>query len=168
MSATPQTVLITGHITPADKLASNYFYVPVDVPDDIVRLQVRYDYSHQRDAADQVGLVNGNTLDIGIFDPRGHEFVSISGDLDGPRIELKVQQGQSHYHMGEVVTDTSEPITMRWRVVGAAGCILRLVVDGIVIQDLAINDANWQSQRANLTHPTHFIRAEVIQKTEST
>lgn len=63
---------LTGHLTPADKARADYAYIPFDMPAGIVRLDIRYSVSHARDAADLRG--QGNTIDIGIFDPRGHAF----------------------------------------------------------------------------------------------
>lgn len=62
----------TGHLTPADKARSDYAYIPFDMPAGIARLDIRYSVSHPRDAANLGG--QGNTIDIGIFDPRGHAF----------------------------------------------------------------------------------------------
>ncbi len=46
-----------------------YAHVPFEVPPGVGALQVSYDYSH-RIASDPL-LRGGNTLDIGLFDPRG-------------------------------------------------------------------------------------------------
>ncbi len=63
---------LMGHLTPADKARSDYAYIPFALPAGVVRLDVRYSVSHPRDAADLRG--EGNTIDIGVFDPRGHDF----------------------------------------------------------------------------------------------
>ena len=68
---------MTGHITPQDKAAGDYYYVPFDVPADVERVDVRYAYSHPRHHGDFEGA--GNTIDIGLFDPRGHEFMRGDG-----------------------------------------------------------------------------------------
>jgi hypothetical protein len=65
-------MILAGHLRPADKVRSDYAYIPFDVPAGIVRLDIRYSVSHPRDAADLRG--EGNTIDIGLFDPRGHDF----------------------------------------------------------------------------------------------
>lgn len=67
-----KSMILTGHLSTSDKARSDYAYIPFDVPAGIVRLDIRYSISHPRDAADLRG--EGNTIDIGIFDPRGHEF----------------------------------------------------------------------------------------------
>src|ERR687883_1332047 len=46
-----------------------YVHVPFDVPPGVRALHVRYDYS-ERIPSDPL-LSGGNTLDIGLFDPRG-------------------------------------------------------------------------------------------------
>src|SRR4051812_28049455 len=46
-----------------------YAHVPFEVPDGVRALHVRYGYS-ERIASDPL-LGGGNTLDIGLFDPRG-------------------------------------------------------------------------------------------------
>ncbi len=52
----------------------SYLHLPFEVPEGIARIDVRYDYS------DAVGsdprLTDGNTVDIGIFDPRGTAFMT--------------------------------------------------------------------------------------------
>lgn len=63
---------LTGYIDPEEKTHSDYAYIPFDMPAGIVRLDIRYRVSQPRDAADLRG--QGNTIDIGIFDPRGHDF----------------------------------------------------------------------------------------------
>ena len=66
------TLTLTGHADPQQ--TKTYAHVPFDVPDGIGRIDVRYQYS------DLVGsdphLTNGNTVDIGIFDPRGIQFLT--------------------------------------------------------------------------------------------
>ena len=63
---------LTGYIDPEEKTHSDYAYIPFDMPAGIVRIDIRYSVSHPRDAADLRG--EGNTIDIGVFDPRGHDF----------------------------------------------------------------------------------------------
>lgn len=63
---------LLGRLTLTDKAQSDYAYIPFDVPAGVVRLDIRYSVSHPRDAADLRG--EGNTIDIGILDPRGHAF----------------------------------------------------------------------------------------------
>lgn len=62
---------LTGHITPADKARSDYFYIPFDLPTPARRLTVRYGYSAAMSSDEVTG---GNVIDLGIFDPRGSDF----------------------------------------------------------------------------------------------
>ena len=52
-----------------------YVLVPFDVPSGVRQLEVRYSYSDRIDSDPLVG--GGNTLDIGLFDPRGTATGSI-------------------------------------------------------------------------------------------
>lgn len=62
---------LTGHITPADKGRSDYFYIPFDLPTPARRLTVRYTYSAAMSSDEVTG---GNVIDLGIFDPQGCDF----------------------------------------------------------------------------------------------
>jgi hypothetical protein len=72
MTAAQHTFTLTGR---ADESQSQSFiYLPFEVPAGTVRLDVRYAYSA---AVSSDPLVfGGNTVDIGIFDPRGFDFMS--------------------------------------------------------------------------------------------
>lgn len=63
-----QTYRFEGEATQEDRRRSAYFYLPFEVPPAATRIDVQYHYE---------GAGRGNTLDIGIFDPRG------TGMLDG-------------------------------------------------------------------------------------
>lgn len=63
-----QTYRFEGEATQEDRQRSAYFYLPFEVPAATTRIEVQYHYE---------GAGRGNTLDIGIFDPRG------TGMLDG-------------------------------------------------------------------------------------
>src|SRR5258707_9631366 len=54
--------------------ALTYIYAPFEIPPQIGQIEVSYHY----DAAisSDPTLTDGNTIDIGIFDPRGIEFMS--------------------------------------------------------------------------------------------
>jgi hypothetical protein len=106
---------ITGRLAPADKAASDYCYVPFDVPPHIARLDVRYAYSHPRHHSDLEG--QGNTLDIGLFDPHGHEFLNPEGFRGWSGSD------RSHVWIGETEAETAPgylagPISAgRWHVI---------------------------------------------------
>ena len=60
------------HFTPEDKLASDYHYLPFEVPPGVSGINVRYDFTKPAHAERLMGF--DNIIDIGLFDPRGHEF----------------------------------------------------------------------------------------------
>ena len=65
----PPDIVLEGHFVAADRM--RYVLVPFQVPAGVVQLEVRYSYSDRVDSDPRVG--DGNTLDIGLFDPRGTE-----------------------------------------------------------------------------------------------
>lgn len=52
----------------------SYFYLPFELPENVVRFDVAYEYSDGIGSDPQ--LTGGNTVDIGIFDPRGTGFMT--------------------------------------------------------------------------------------------
>jgi predicted metal-dependent phosphoesterase TrpH len=68
---------ITGHLSPRDKLTSVYRLLPFDVPQGIACIEVSYNFSND----DPGGFMRpaGNILDMGLFDPRGSEFLRAGG-----------------------------------------------------------------------------------------
>jgi hypothetical protein len=54
-----------------------YFYLPFQVPQGTRRIDVSYGYSDPVTSA--FGNGPGNTIDIGLFDSRGHEFIDAPG-----------------------------------------------------------------------------------------
>ena len=66
-------IVLEGSFGPADRM--RYVLVPFDVPPGVRQLEVRYSYSDRIDSDPLVG--GGNTLDIGLFDPRGTATGSI-------------------------------------------------------------------------------------------
>src|SRR5438552_2346043 len=75
--ALQQTLRLTGHITHEQVRQHPYFYLPFQVPQHTSRIDVSYGYSEPVTAA--FGNGPGNTVDIGIFDSRGHEFIEAPG-----------------------------------------------------------------------------------------
>lgn len=69
-------ITLTGHLTQADKVASDYAYIPFDLPQPAQRLTVRYSYSAAM-SSDRVE--GGNVIDIGLFDPAGADFPGGAG-----------------------------------------------------------------------------------------
>jgi hypothetical protein len=67
----PRTIRLEGQIMPNQAL--RYVHLPFDVPPGIGRMEVEYDYDSA--IGSDPGLAGGNTLDMGIFDPRGIDFL---------------------------------------------------------------------------------------------
>lgn len=67
-----QIIIREGKLEPAQE--KTYVHVPFDVPADAARIQVEYTYS------DKIGsdpaLAGGNTIDLGVFDARGIDFLT--------------------------------------------------------------------------------------------
>jgi hypothetical protein len=72
-----ETLELDGHLSPADKGNSAYLMLPFEVPDQITRLEISYSFSDDKPG----GFLQqpGNVLDIGLFDPRGSEFLNAKG-----------------------------------------------------------------------------------------
>lgn len=68
---------LSGHLTPGDKGASAYKLLPFQVPPGTGRLEVEYRFSEDRPGGFMQAA--GNILDIGLFDPRGSEFLRARG-----------------------------------------------------------------------------------------
>lgn len=72
-----RNVRLQGHI-PAERARSDpYIYLPFEVPPHTHRIHVAYE--HSEPALAPLGLGPGNTLDIGVFDSRGHDFITTPG-----------------------------------------------------------------------------------------
>ncbi|TDQ04778.1 CehA/McbA family metallohydrolase [Labedaea rhizosphaerae] len=67
-----QTKTITGTLPPD---IPDWYYVPVDVPRGVRELEVVYSYDRPQVPAGQ----RSNALDIGVFDPSGHELGNARG-----------------------------------------------------------------------------------------
>ncbi|MBE0688626.1 MAG: phosphoesterase, partial [Anaerolineae bacterium] len=65
-------IILSGFVGP-DQTRS-YLHLPFEVPTQTGRIDVRYEYSAAIGSDPQ--LTGGNTVDIGIFDPRGTQFHS--------------------------------------------------------------------------------------------
>lgn len=69
MPGSPPDLVLDGHFTDADRM--RYSLIPFEVGPGHRQLHLRYRYSDQIDSDPLLG--GGNTLDIGLFDPRGTE-----------------------------------------------------------------------------------------------
>lgn len=72
-----RTESFAGHLRPEDARPQPYTYHPFDVPPGTRRIDIIYDYSEP--AAGDFNEVPGNALDIGVFDPRGLDFLEGNG-----------------------------------------------------------------------------------------
>ncbi len=66
-----QTIIHEGHLN--SEQGGSYIHLPFDMPIEAVRLEVAYQYSEQISSDPLVS--GGNTIDLGIFDERGIEFL---------------------------------------------------------------------------------------------
>jgi predicted metal-dependent phosphoesterase TrpH len=69
----PPDIVLEGRFTEADQ--KRYSLVPFTLPPGVRQVHVRYSYSDRIDSDPMVS--GGNTLDIGLFDPRGTETGSV-------------------------------------------------------------------------------------------
>lgn len=63
------TMVHEGRFTPEDQASSPYRLLPFAVPNNTKRVEVRYGYNRE----------DGNILDLGLFDPRGSDFLAAEG-----------------------------------------------------------------------------------------
>ncbi len=66
-------VRIEGVVTPEDA-RRQYLYLPFEMPAGARRLEVNYHYENQVIGAQEFNA--GNNIDIGVFDTRGHDFIT--------------------------------------------------------------------------------------------
>jgi hypothetical protein len=66
------TYTFDGKLTLQDKATSDYYYLSFDVPENITRLDISYDYTRTGHMAQKAGYEN--IIDIGLFDAGGYDF----------------------------------------------------------------------------------------------
>jgi hypothetical protein len=71
-------IVLEGHFDTTDRSVNEFPLLPFEVPPGIGRLHVHYQVSRQL-SGDKVGWQEGNIVDIGLFDPRGAEFLAAKG-----------------------------------------------------------------------------------------
>ena len=71
-------IALHGHVDESDRTTNEYVPLPFEVPSGFGRVDVRFSIN-QRISADQVGWQEGNIVDIGVFDPRGVDFLADDG-----------------------------------------------------------------------------------------
>jgi len=64
----PRRRIFRGTASPDDRRRNPYLLLPFEVPQGTKAIGIRYDYDREN-----------NTLDLGLFDPRGHEFPAACG-----------------------------------------------------------------------------------------
>lgn len=123
----PPDVVLTGHFTDADRM--RYAHVPFVVPGDLHQLHIRYSYSDRIDSDPLV--TGGNTLDIGVFDPRGTATGSpgFRGWSGSNKLELVIGDDWATppYAAGSVQAGTWHVLLGPYKV-GPRGCDWRVEV----------------------------------------
>jgi hypothetical protein len=66
-------IILEGRFSPSDRM--RYVLVPFEIPRGVGQLEIRYSYTERIDSDPLLG--GGNTLDIGLFDPRGTDAGSV-------------------------------------------------------------------------------------------
>lgn len=67
-----QTMIREGHLTPDQE--KTYFHAPFEMPPGVQRLDVAYRYNAR--ISSNPTVTGGNTLDLGVFDERGIDFLT--------------------------------------------------------------------------------------------
>jgi hypothetical protein len=71
-------IVLQGHFDAADRARNAFPLLPFEVEPGTAGLRIDYWFSQQI-GADRVGQQAGNIVDIGLFDPRGADFLSAEG-----------------------------------------------------------------------------------------
>lgn len=72
MNTFQQTITLAGRI--GVEQAKTYVHLPFEMPGDATRLDIEFEYSHRIGSSPL--LEGGNTIDLGIFDARGIDFLN--------------------------------------------------------------------------------------------
>lgn len=72
--AEPIMLTLERYFTSADRVEDEHPLLPFEVPEGTGRLRVRYEFDYPVSSAD-VGHKEGNIICIGVFDPRGSDFL---------------------------------------------------------------------------------------------
>lgn len=123
----PPDVVLEGHFTVADRM--RYAHLPFGVPAGVGQLEIRYAYSDRIDS-DPL-LSGGNTVDIGLFDPRGTETGSpgFRGWSGSNKLELVVgaDWATPPYAAGPILPGTWHVLLGPYKV-GPRGCDWRVEI----------------------------------------
>ncbi len=114
------SITLEGHFTPADKATSDYCLLPFAVPAGTQRIEVRYSYDRAA----------GHILDLGLFDPRGADFMRAEGfrswsGSDRDRIILTVESATPGYLPGPLMPGVWQVILGLYKI-APGGCAYRV------------------------------------------
>ena len=87
---------LTGHIPGEQARLDPYVYLPFDVPAGTRRIHVAYEYTEPVNVP--FGMGPGNTVDLGVFDSRGYDFLTAPGFRGwsgGARSEFFISPGEA-------------------------------------------------------------------------
>jgi hypothetical protein len=108
----------------------SYFYLPFELPENVLRFDVRYEYSEG--IASDPQLTGGNTVDIGIFDPRGTSFMTegFRGWSGSARSEffIALEEATPGYMAGPIQAGQWH-IVLGFYKVAPMGCDYRVQID---------------------------------------
>ncbi len=91
----------------------------------------------------------------------GHVFISEAPT--GPQIYLQA----GDYMMGDVIPEQSAPLAVKIRVVDAVGDTLEVCGSDGIIHSLDLDSADWETTLEVDTHATRYIRAQIIDYTDT-
>jgi hypothetical protein len=108
----------------------SYGYLPFDLPENVIRIDVAYEYNNKIGSDPE--LTGGNTVDIGIFDPRGIAFMSegYRGWTGSSRSEffIALDEATAGYMAGPIQAGQWH-IILGFYKVGSMGCHYRVKID---------------------------------------
>jgi len=124
-------IVLEGHFDATDQSANEFPLLPFETPPGITRLHVRYQVSRQL-SGDKVGWQEGNIVDIGLFDPRGAEFLAARGfrgwtGTARPEFTIAADEATPGYLPGPVQPGTWHVVLGLYQL-APEGCDYRVVV----------------------------------------
>jgi hypothetical protein len=127
---TTQTFSLT--VTPQDRAENPYRLVPFEVPPGIAQVTVRYTYCDPTDPG-KTGKASDSIVDLGLFDPRGHAFLEMSGFRGwsgGKRSEatLSATEATPGYLPGPIWPGTWQVLLGLYQI-APQGCTIQIAVE---------------------------------------
>ncbi len=108
---------------------SEYIHLPFDVPMNATRIQVEYEYSEPISAAQ--GVTGGNTIDLGVFDSRGIEFLNAGfrgwSGSERSSCFIAMHEATPGYLAGPLIPGVWHVLLGLYKI-GPAGCSYRVAV----------------------------------------